>query len=124
MPSSISVVCVIENDCEFGQIEKHCSSFKIDFSVRIYDSSRFQEDRNFIAKLPAFHIYENEIYMTTIYQDENTCSQIQTIYDIAEVKKYERLAKKQIWNEKLKFVKRMFKRLSLKTDSVVSVSND
>jgi hypothetical protein len=123
--SSISVVCVIEDTCEFGNIEDYCSSSNIDFSVRVYNSTRFPEDRIFVAKLPAFHIYEeNNIYTTTLYQHEHTCSQIQQMYEIAELKKYERLAKRQIWNEKLKFVKRAFKRLSLKTDSMVSESNE
>jgi len=105
----------------FRKIQEYCELFNIQIIVRQFNPRFIEEDREYIQRLPAFHMYENDVYADTFYTDDKPILHIRTVYDKFELKHLEYLAKKQIWNEKLNFMKRMFKRQSLKTDSQSSM---
>jgi hypothetical protein len=68
-------------------------------------------------KLPAIHIYNKNQYHETYYPDEQPIQKIRLLYEKFELEEMEYLAKKQIWDERLKYIKRLFRKRSLKTDS-------
>ena len=107
-----------ENDPILRKIQEFCSLMKIQFQIREFDSRKFSEDRDYITRLPAIQIYTDSEYDITEYPSNNPILAIRTVYETFELKHLEYLAKKQIWDEKLNFLKRIFKRDSLKTDSI------
>lgn len=46
-----------------------CQEKAITFTTREYDSLRYSKDRDFILRLPAFHIYAGSIYINTFHTD-------------------------------------------------------
>jgi hypothetical protein len=108
------------NDPIFRKIVEYCSLMTIDFSVRVYDSEKYSEDCEYITHLPAVQIYEKFEYMRTAYPEDNIIKVIRETYEKLELEMLEYMAKKQIWDEKLKFLRRIFKRLTSKTDSLGS----
>jgi hypothetical protein len=108
------------NDPIFRKIVEYCSLMNIDFSVRVYDSEKYSEDCEYITHLPAVQIYEKFEHMRTSYPEDNIIKVIRETYEKAELDMLAYISKKQIWDEKLKFLKRMFKRLTSKTDSLGS----
>ena len=46
-----------------------CQEKAITFTIREYDSLRYFKDRDFIQRLPAFHIYAGSIYINTFHTD-------------------------------------------------------
>jgi len=112
-----------QNDPILRKICEFCMFRNIPITIREYNSVKFSEDRDYVDQLPAIQMYENYMYMRTIYLDETPVQQIQRAYDIYELQDLEYKSKKQIWDEKLKHLKRMFVRDSLKTDSKASHLN-
>lgn len=110
-----------ENDPVIRKIQELCIDLKIDFHIREFDSINYDEDRQHITRLPAIQIYEKDLHSQTIFTNERPALAIRQTYDKLELEYLSRLAKKQIWDEKFKYLKRIFlKKSSLKTDSVDS----
>lgn len=108
-----------ENDPVLRKIQELCLHLKIDFHIREFDPAKYLEDRNYITRLPAIQIYERDLCVQTVYTDEKPFLAIRQTHDKFEMEYLNRLAKKQIWDEKLKYLKRIFfRKVSLKTDSV------
>lgn len=108
-----------ENDPVIRKIQELCIDLKIDFHIREFDSTKYLEDRDYITRLPAIQIYERDVYSQTLFVNENPALAIRQIHDKFEMEYLNRLAKRQIWNEKLKYLKRIFlRKASSKTDSV------
>jgi hypothetical protein len=95
-------------------------NIKLEF--REFDSVLHAEDRDFITKLPAIQIYKKFQYEVTDYPDKNPIVAIRNVYEKFELEQLEYLAKKQIWDEKINYLKRIFKRDSLKTDSRIPIT--
>ena len=98
------------------ELNKYCKSVNILLKVRVFDSFNNEYDRENIIKLPAIHIYNNKKYYDTYYPDECCVQRISLIHNKLELEELEYLAKKQIWDERLKYIKRLFQK-TLKTDS-------
>lgn len=110
-----------ENDPVIRKIQELCIDLKIDFRIREFDSTMYLEDREYITRLPAVQIYEKDLHSQIVFMNERPALAIRQTYDKFELEYLNHLAKKQIWNEKLKYLKRIFlKKASLKTDSVES----
>jgi hypothetical protein len=105
------------NDPEFRKIQEYCEMRNILFTTRLFDSTKYEEDRFFITKLPAIQVYYKRNYYDTYFPDERPIREIRLVYSKFEIEEIAYLAKKQIWNEKLKYIKRIFQERSLKTDS-------
>jgi len=106
-----------QNDPILRKICEFCMFRNIPVTFREYNSVKFSEDRDYVDQLPAIQLYENYMYLRTVYMHETPVQHIQNAYSIFELQALEYKAKKQIWDEKLKHLKRMFIRDSLKTDS-------
>jgi hypothetical protein len=108
------------NDPNLRKIQEYCEMRNIPFKTRLFDSTEYEEDGLFITKLPAIHIYYKKQYYDTYFTDGRPIREIQLVYSKFELEEMEYLSKKQIWDEKLKHIKWLFHRRSLKTDSQVT----
>ena len=86
MDLQIKVVCVLNNEDEYPTdalllIKDHCDLLDIPFYTRVYDSIRFSEDRKYIEKLPAFHIFVKGLHKDTFYTDSAPKLMIRNMYD-------------------------------------------
>lgn len=104
------------NDPIIRKLQEYCDMMKILFEVREFDSIEHDHDRHYITKLPAIHIYKKGYY-DTIYPDEKPIQIIQLLHNKFDLEELEYLSKTQIWDEKLKHLRRVFRKQSLKTDS-------
>jgi hypothetical protein len=104
------------NDPILRKIIEYCSLMKIEFQIREFNPTELEEDKCNIEKLPAIQLYEKNYYADTCYPEINPIPKIQSIYEKLELEHLEYLSKKQIWDEKLKFLKRIFRLNSSKTD--------
>jgi hypothetical protein len=97
------------NDPILRKVREYCELMDIKFDTEFYDSDNRSEDREYIERLPAIHVYANNDHETTLYPDASPIQTIQKVYDTYELKSLEYSAKKQIWNERIKYVKSIFK---------------
>lgn len=100
-------------------IRDYCHMMNIKFSARKYDSVNIMEDKTLIEKLPALHIYIKNVHTKITYPDEDTLTSliaIRNVYEVVDIEYMAYVSKKQIWNERLNSLKRMFVRTSSKTD--------
>ena len=68
----VHITCVLDeysdfNDVILHEIRNHCIKKSVLFTTRIYDSSKYSCDRDFIERLPALHIYIKRGYIKTYY---------------------------------------------------------
>ena len=115
--------CCDIHDLAIPSIIEYCSAMNIDFQLRKFNPLDRFEDRNFIRELPALQVYEYDSYCNTIYIKDSPITTLRKIFEKFEIKHAEQIAKKQIWDEKLNHLKWMFKRESLKTDSLSAKSS-
>ena len=53
-----------------------CAEHRIDFGLRVFNSNAFIQDREYITKLPAFHIYYKDEYEKSFYPGEDVAKEI------------------------------------------------
>jgi hypothetical protein len=53
-----------------------CTEHRIAFSLRPFNSEAFVQDREYITKLPAFHIYYKDEYEKSFYPNEDVAKEI------------------------------------------------
>jgi hypothetical protein len=124
----ISVEYVFETDYDpkdpcVKLVIDYCKMMEIKFRARKYDSINIEEDKTLIEKLPAIHIYIKNVHRQITYPDNDSLTPLYTIrnvYDAFDIEYMSYISKKQIWYEKLNFLKRMFLKNSSKTDCNVS----
>lgn len=97
------------NEPILRKLKEYCEFMKIDCVNEVYDSELRSEDREYIERLPAIHIYVNNEHEKTVYPDTHPIQNIQKLYDTCQLKHLEYMAKQQIWNERIKYVKSIFK---------------
>jgi hypothetical protein len=73
---SIHICCVVNdlsdaNNTAIREIRDHCHKLDILFSTRVFNSFVNADDKNYIEKLPAFHIYTKTSYLNTMYITDN-----------------------------------------------------
>jgi hypothetical protein len=104
MDLKIKVICVLNNEDEYPSetillVKDHCDLLNIPFYTRAYDSIRFSEDRKYIQKLPAFHIFVKGLHKDTFYTDSAPKLKIREVYDTCKAKAAAKAAKpKKTWS--------------------------
>ena len=91
MELKIKVTCVLNHEDEYPteallQVKDHCDLLNISFNTRAFDSIKFSEDRKYIEKLPAFHIFVKGLHKDTFYTDSSPKLKIRKVYDICKEK--------------------------------------
>lgn len=99
----IVVACVVENAAaaaaaeSLQQIKEFCESKELTFYTREYNPNVISDDRHFIEKLPAFHIYVKSSYTNTFYMDTHPRHVIrETIEQYLEKEEKEKIMWKKI----------------------------
>jgi hypothetical protein len=77
----LEVECVyseskVLRDEVFNGIRIFCAEHRIAFSLRPFNSEAFVQDREYITKLPAFHIYYKDEYEKSFYPNEDVAKEI------------------------------------------------
>ena len=95
----LEVECVysegkVLRDEVFDIVRIFCAEHRIAFSLRPFNSDAFAQDREYITKLPAFHIYYKDEYEKSFYPGDNFATQIQQV--LREMKAYDK-PKKSAW---------------------------
>lgn len=86
---SFQVCYVTNNDESHSILEDVCTSLGIEYTERYYSSFIYSVDRNFIERLPAFHIFEGNTYAGTYYPDKDIdkIESLLTNYTIRQMKR-------------------------------------
>jgi hypothetical protein len=79
------------------KIRDFAHSMNINFMTREYNSRKYSEDRDFITRLPAFHIYVNNGYRNTFFVNTRPYQIIQEIVREYEATQ-ERKRLKRTWH--------------------------
>ena len=106
MDLKIKVTCVLNHEDEYPTdalllIKDHCDLLNIPFYTRAFDSIKFSEDRKYIQKLPAFHIFVKGLHNDTFYTDSSPKLKIRSVYDECKAKaaaKAKAKAKDKTWS--------------------------
>jgi hypothetical protein len=86
------VACLSEKNEEILKVREFSHSVNINFVTREYNSKKFSDDRNYVARLPSFHIYVKHGYRNTFYLN-HACQIIQEI-----VQEYQTDLLKRTWH--------------------------
>lgn len=103
------------NDPILRKILEFCDDRDISLKLRTFSPVTREEDRDNITRLPAIQIYKRNEHEETIYPDFKPIQFLQMEYDKFQLEEFEKEAKKQIWEERIKHLKLIFR--SSKTDS-------
>ena len=103
------------NDPILRKVVEFCDSLEIEVTLRCYNSRYYEEDAHYITNLPAIHIYIRKVYRDTIYPNFKPIQILRSEFDKFQLEELEKEAKKQIWEERLQYLRNVFR--SLKTDS-------
>ena len=109
-----------ENDPVLRKIQEFCLAQDVSFQIRLYDFFK-EEDRDEIEELPAIQVYTWKHHEETLYPARNPVQKLQVLLNGFRIQEAEWQAKKQIWEERIRYLKSMFR--SLKTDSKTSTES-
>lgn len=111
----ITVKCIVDElsdrDATVQKIREYAQSLNIIFITREYDSIKYSEDRDFVQRLPAFHIYEKKCYRNTFYPNTRPYQIIQDTVNqyLEKLKKREnRKTWKTFFQECIQTLKKVF----------------
>lgn len=63
----------------FDRVRIFCATHRIDFGIREFNSDAFVQDREYITRLPAFHIYYKDEYEKSFYGEDDPAVIIQEV---------------------------------------------
>ncbi len=85
------VDCLSDTDPDIVTFRDYAHSLNINFLTREYDSRKYSEDRDYITRLPAFHIYVKKQYRETFYPNTRPYQIMQNAVEAYKIKQHERL---------------------------------
>lgn len=76
--SPLRLLCIVgdydeSHTPDVREVRDYCTANGILFSTRIYAPRKFADDRHYVERLPAFHIYAEKAYMRTVSSDVLSC---------------------------------------------------
>ena len=83
-------------------VKKYALEEGVKFSMRVFNSDMFWEDKNYVESLPAFHIYIKKITMEhkkTFYPTSNYVKEIDTVVKESIAYEERRKTTKTIWKK-------------------------
>lgn len=103
----IHVCCILDEYSDFDDIVLHgvrdyCIKKNLLFTTRLYDSTKYNCDRDYIERLPAFHIFMNRLHMKTYYPNTRPLQHIDEILDLYLKRENAKQQKKHLWNKKIR----------------------
>ena len=101
----IKVYCIVDDLSNASRItiirdiKTHTLNSGAIFITREYDSRKFSNDRDVIERLPAFHIYINNIYDRTFYSNTRPLDHINESITIHLNNEEKKLKRKEKWKK-------------------------
>ena len=82
MTKEIRITCVSAYPTQIKLMKEFCEKVKFKFKSRDYDADTYFNDREYIERLPAYHLYINNVHETTFYPGKHIYKEIEdTISD-------------------------------------------
>lgn len=112
----IHVTCILDehsdyNDPVLHKIRDHCNKNSVLFTSRIYDSYKYSCDRDFIERLPAFHIYIKRTYIKTYYPNTRPLQHIDETIELYKKQIEAIYTRNHTWRKWIISIKKWFKSL-------------
>ena len=99
----IKIYCIVDDlsdasrDTLIRQIKQHALQSKIIFTTRVYDSTKYSNDRDIITRLPAFHVYIKKGYNRTFYANTRPLDHINECVDLYLKEEDDRVQRRARW---------------------------
>lgn len=98
----VRVICIVDDYSDgksplIQEVRSHAHNSNISYSTRIFDSRKYEEDRDYITRLPAFHVYIKGIYHKTFFPNTRPLQHIDESIDLYLKKKEERDRRREAW---------------------------
>lgn len=114
MAPNLHITCVIEkypSNCNINSLFEYANTIGATFNVRLYNPYKYSEDRHYIERLPAFHLYRKPIkYKKTFYINSNYVKEVGEIADELSRKEEKRKEDAELWNKRLGFLAKIIGR--------------
>ena len=113
----IHICCVIDeytdyNDPIIHSIRNHCVKNNVLFTARIYDSYKYNCDRDYIERLPAVHIFMKQLYQKTYYLNGRPLQNVDDIIKVYMKNIEAKEARKQIWKKRISIILKWIRSLT------------
>jgi hypothetical protein len=93
------------DDDNYLSIKEYCKDNNIAFIIRNYDSTNFEEDCNYILKLPAYHMHsQKKRYIKTFYDSDNVIRIIEKEIAQAKIEKEKKRLRKEWYRSFISWV--------------------
>lgn len=99
----IKIYCIVDDlsdasrDTLIRQIKEHALKSKVIFTTRVYDSTKYSNDRDIITRLPAFHVYIKKGYNRTFYANTRPLDHINECVDLYLKNEDEKIQRRAQW---------------------------
>jgi hypothetical protein len=113
----IKIYCIVDDlsdasrDTLIRQIKEHALQSKVIFTTRLYDSTKYSNDRDVITRLPAFHVYIKKGYNRTFYANTRPLDHINECVGLYLKSEEERAERRERWIQFYERCKSFFFRL-------------
>lgn len=113
----IHICCVLDEYSDFNNpiihgIRDHCIQNHVLFTTRIYDSSKYRCDCDYIERLPALHIFIKRAHIKTYYPDTRPIQHVDDAIKLYNTQIEKQKAKKQFWRKQFVAILSWFRSLT------------
>jgi hypothetical protein len=92
----------------YKEVKVYCDIHKIIFTGREYSSIVYSEDCDNIRSLPAFHIYKDDEWLSTVYNTKDINQKIQSEIALWEKKQEQIRLKREAWQRRFSSLSSFF----------------
>jgi hypothetical protein len=126
----IRIICIIDNYSDvrnnpiIEEIREHAHAQGASFHMRLYNSRKKSEDRDYVERLPAFHAYVKRAYVNTFYPNTEPIQRIdETIQNyVKEV--VDRRKRVEKWRSRVGALAEWFRQLVQRTARIEQYAED
>lgn len=112
----IHICCVLDDHDDYTNpvvqaVRNYCIKKNVLFTSRLYDSSKYGCDREYIEQLPAFHIFMKQLYQKTYYTYGRPLQNVDDMIDLYTKTLEAKRLLKQKWRKRFIAIIKWFKTL-------------
>lgn len=120
----VTVICVVDDLAEKNDIilnmRKFCKENRVNFHIRLFNSTKYSDDRHNIYRLPAFHVTIKKNYLRTFYPNTRPYQHVLECIDIYDKQSAPRKNRVfSIFNSIKALFTRIFRKPAKKNDKVL-----
>jgi len=98
----IKVICIVDNYSDgrsplIQEVRTHAHNSNVSYSTRIFDSRKYEDDRHYITRLPAFHLYIKGIHHKTFFPSNRPLQHIDESIEVYLKRKEENDRRREAW---------------------------